>query len=340
MRTPSSDSPTTWTVMVMSDAGPPYETDATPSGYVTMRIPITRAGHRDVETVAMSPEKARSQAEALNIAASDAERRREDMADGEDGEMKTDGGGYPYTVTVEASTEVKLLADGDDAAEDRAVEKADVPDGWSIMGVFPSRLATDGGVDRPNCPECGGHEHVRSLGGFSKSGVIHGEDGEPVADAREEWEAHRCDACDRVFAVRTGAERVETDGGVDAMDPDAVDAIPEDELERWRKRKDLFTCPMCGEVADARVDVGVVTRKFHKAWMDLHRVTEMGGESVYVHVSEDEVDRGASFRRLMERHAPEDAEPDPHRNPDPERPGGEDGPERPSGFTEAVGRGP
>lgn len=115
-----------------------------------------------------------------------------------------------------------------------------------------------------------------------------------------------------------------TDGGVDIpdeLDPDAFAAIPDEELEQYRKRREMFTCPECSEVADARVEsLGNVGQMILKPWIELHTHVLGDSQMVYIHVDEDAVDRGADLRNLAAKHAPEDGEPDPREPPEDDRP--------------------
>jgi acetone carboxylase gamma subunit len=108
---------------------------------------------------------------------------------------------------------------------------------------------------------------------------------------------------------------LETDGGEDVLRPEDVGEPSDEEMEQYRKRREMFTCPDCGEVADARVDATEVGQLFWKVWAAVHTVeSEDGGREVYVHFDEDEVDRGRELRELL---APgcEDVEVDPREDP-------------------------
>lgn len=68
--------------------------------------------------------------------------------------------------------------------------------------------------------------------------------------------------------------------------------------EKVKARREMFRCPECGAVADARVDVPESGTRLNKRWLEIHDARDDEG-CIYIHLKPDEVDHAGELARYM-----------------------------------------
>lgn len=308
--------------------GSPLDVDADLNGRVRLDCPDPRR-HMDNNSARMSPDGARRLAEALEVAADDAERR-----DNREGEPITDGGedtDEPSEV-YQKLTEMELSDDWT-LSTLRNVAEDDLCS--AISGVIPEADVKLAQISLTFVDENGiQRTWKRSADGYDPEDFE-----QPVTDGGEDTEPIPCAICGNPIEGESelsadgevhpecntnfSGDDLMTDGGVDGPEPftlgdvtvpaDVVAGLDPDKAE---SRREMFTCPDCGEVADARLEAPEFGGKLWKRWMDIHDVTEDGDAVVYVHVDVDGVDRSrdlARFMAAMEKREDPDPEPEDDR---------------------------
>lgn len=193
----------------------------------------------------------------------------QDEGDDPDPEVATDGG---QDVTSEYRRAEVVVECGMDCSWTTTVEWSDRADGYTGRGGddLPEPGQTFEGP--LTCPRCEENEVAHS-------------DLYRVTEVRDVW---------------TETVRVNTDGGEDVLTREDITEPSDEEIQKYRERREYFTCPECDTVADVRLDAEQIHRKFWKVWAEVHHVRRGDGPSeVYIHVDEDEVDRGRELRELL-----------------------------------------